>query len=273
LTLQGKPFRILNRVLDGAIGLAVKNYADERALESQHRREDYLAFVAHDLRTPLTAIALASSVLERTIPPQSVGTAQAQMFKSLRRNVQNLDGLVAKVIDENSTLVPEHDVKPERRAFDLWPLVESLVQDLGPVASAAHTRLVNQVPDDLVVYADAGLLKRVFQNLVQNAINYTPHGEVVIGATQGGAGGTIECFVRDNGAGIPKERLDKVFDKAVTDPEKIGGSGLGLAIVKTFIEAHGGKVSVESKEGQGSTFRFTLPPMQSESTAKASLAT
>ena len=273
LTLQGKPFRILNRVLDGAIGVAVKTFATEQTLASQNRREDYLAFVAHDLRTPLSAISLAASVLERTIPPQSGGAAQAPLFKTLLRNVQHLDGLVGKVIDENTQPLPEHNVKLERRAFDLWPLVESLVQDLGPIANAADTRLINQVPDDLIVYADAGLLRRVFQNVTHNAITYTPHGEVVIGATQL-ARGTIECFVRDNGAGIPEERLDKVFDKAVTDPDKKGGRGLGLAIAKTFIEAHGGEVSVESKEGLGSTFRFTLPPRQSESAvvAKTSLA-
>ena len=119
------------------------------------------------------------------------------------------------------------------------------------------------MPDDLVVYADAGLLRRVFQNLIANAIAYTPRGEVVIGARQFGAEGSFECWVSDNGAGIPPERLEKVFDKSETDPGKEGGSGLGLAIVKTFVEAHDGKVSVESKEGLGSTFRFTLPPRQS----------
>jgi signal transduction histidine kinase len=72
--------------------------------------------------------------------------------------------------------------------------------------------------------------------------------------------GTLECWVRDNGEGIPRERLDKVFDKSETDPGKEGGWGLGLAIVKAFVEAHDGAVSVESKEGVGSTFHFTLPP-------------
>jgi two-component system, OmpR family, phosphate regulon sensor histidine kinase PhoR len=274
LTLQGKPFHILNRVLDGAIGLAVKTFATAGALEVQHRREDYLAFVAHDLRTPLNAISLATSVLERTLPAPSTGAAQAQIFKTLHRNVQHLNGLVGKVIEENTKLMPELGVKLERRAFDLWPLVESLVQDLDPLARTAHTRLINQVPDDLVVFADAGLLRRVFQNVIANAIEYTPRGEVLIGAKELGAEDGIECWVSDTGAGIPQERLEKVFDKAETDPGKEGGSGLGLAIAKTFIEAHDGKLKVESKEGVGSTFRFTLPPRQSESTAasKASLA-
>jgi two-component system phosphate regulon sensor histidine kinase PhoR len=186
LTLQGEPFHILNRVLDGAIGLAVKTFAAERALEVRGRREEYLSFVAHDLRTPLNAISLATSVLELAVPARSAGAAHAQMFKTLRRNVQHLDALVGKVIEENTGLLPELGIKLERRTFDLWPLVEALVHDLQLIAHAASTRLINQVPDELAVYADASLLRRVFQNVIGNAIAYTPRGQVVIGARQSG---------------------------------------------------------------------------------------
>jgi len=200
-------------------------------------------------------------VLELALPARAVSTAHARMFTTLRRNVRHLDALVGKVIEENTGLLSELGIKLERRTFDLWPLVEALLQDLDPLAHGAGTRLVNQVPDDLVAYADAGLLRRIFQNVIANAIAYTPRGEVLIGARQSesGAQGTLECWVRDNGEGIPPERLEKVFDKSETDPGKEGGWGLGLAIVKTFVEAHDGAVSVESKEGLGSTFRFTLP--------------
>jgi two-component system phosphate regulon sensor histidine kinase PhoR len=269
LALQGEPFHILNRVLDGAIGLAVKTFAAERALEVRSRREEYLSFVAHDLRTPLNAISLATSVLELAVPARSAGAAHAQMFRTLRRNVQHLDALVGKVIEENTGLLSELGIKLERRTFDLWPLVEALIHDLQPIAHAASTRLLNQVPDDLAVYADAGLLRRVFQNVIGNAIAYTPRGQVVIGARQSGAERAYECWVSDNGAGIPQERLEKVFDKSETDPEKEGGWGLGLAIVKTFVEAHDGSVSVESREGVGSTFRFTLPPRPGAAAAQA----
>jgi len=262
LILQGAPFHILNRVLDGAIGLAVKTFATARALEVRGRREEYLSFVAHDLRTPLNAISLATRVLELAAPARRAAAAHTQMFKTLRRNVQHLDALVDKVIEENTGLLSELGIKLERRTFDLWPLVEALVHDLHPVAHAAGTRLLNQVPDDLVVYADAGLLRRVFQNVIGNAIAYTPRGQVVIGARQFGPERAFECWVSDNGAGIPQERVAKVFDKSETDPDKEGGWGLGLAIVKTFVEAHDGSVSVESREGLGSTFRFTLPPRQ-----------
>jgi signal transduction histidine kinase len=102
-------------------------------------------------------------------------------------------------------------------------------------------------------------LRRILQNLIANAIAYTPRGEVIISALRPGPDGDVEIEVRDNGDGIPPEHLSTVFDKHDTDPDKEGGLGLGLAIVKTFVEAHGGVVLVESQLGVGSIFRFTLP--------------
>jgi two-component system phosphate regulon sensor histidine kinase PhoR len=261
LTLQGRPFHILNRVLDGAIGSAVQAYATEKALEVQQRRQEYLAFVAHDLRTPLNAISLAARVLERTCKSPDQLAESEQMLRSLRRNVKQLDTLVAKVIEENTNLVTETGVRIERRSFDLWPLVESLIHDLHPVAGTSSTNLVNRVPEDLIVEADANLLRRIFQNLIANSIRYTPHGEIEIGARGIANDGGAECWVRDNGSGVPVDRLDRIFDPLESDSRKAEGSGtgLGLAIVKTFVEAHDGQVSVESAEGAGSTFTFTLP--------------
>jgi signal transduction histidine kinase len=259
LKLQGRPFHIVNRVLDRAIGLAVQSYATKRALEVQQRREEYLAFVAHDLKTPLHVISLAGKVLERLVPPEGTDTEAHRMFKALSRNVLRLEGLVNKVLEENSNLETESGIKVERRDLDLWPLVEALIHDIHPVAGTGSTRLINEVPDDLVAHADAGLLRRVFQNLIANAIRYTPRGEVAIGARQLDALGAVECWVKDNGTGIRADLLEKAFEKGETDSGGEGGSGLGLAIVRTFTEAQGGEVSVESKVGVGSTFRFSLP--------------
>ena len=260
LSMQGRPFHVLNRVLDGAIGSAVESFATQKALEVQHRREEYLAFVAHDLRTPLSAISLSAKVLELLLARDGSGTPETtKKFKTLTRNVQHLQDLIEKVLQENTNLETEVGVKLERRRFDLWPLVESLIHDLHPVAGTDSTRLTNAIPEDFEIFADASLLRRVFQNLIANAISYTPRGEVVIGANTTGDGDIAECFVRDNGEGIPTDRLPTVFDKHETDLEKHGGLGLGLTIVKTFVEAHDGLVSVESELGVGSIFRFTLP--------------
>lgn len=258
LNLQGKPFHIINRVFDHAIGLALQTYATQRALEVQRRREEYLAFVAHDLRTPLNAISLAGRALEMSLAGQGSETT-VKMLNTLRRSAQHLKGLIAKVLEETTNLQTETGIKLERREFDLWPLVEDLIHDLHPVAGINSTQLINKVPDDLVVYADASLLRRVFQNLISNAIKYTPRGEVHIGARELDAEGAVECWVSDDGAGVPEELLEKIFNKGETDLENVGGMGLGLAIVRAFTEAHSGNVNVESKEGVGSTFRFSLP--------------
>ncbi len=260
LNLQGRPFHILNRVFDVSIGSAVESFATQKALEVQHRRQEYLAFVAHDLRTPLNAISLSARVLEMILSRDGTDTLQStQMLKALSRNVKHLEALVRKVLEENTNLETEVGIKLECREFDLWPLIEALIHDIQPVAGSSSTRLTNDVSEEFVVYADASLLRRVFQNLIANAISYTPRGEVIIGASLTGDGRAVECFVRDNGAGIPADRCSTVFDKHETDPDKGGGLGLGLAIVKTFVEAHDGAVIVESELGVGSTFRFTLP--------------
>ena len=262
MVLQGKAFRIVNRVFDHAIGLALEAYATQRALDIQNRREEYLAFVAHDLRTPLSAISLAGRVLEITMTAHSASTEAARMFNALRRNVQQLEKLVSKVVEENTNLETEVGFKLVRRSFDLWPLVETLIHDLHPVAGTSSTRLSNQVPDDLVAYADASLLRRVFQNLIANAIKHTPRGEIVIGAKLLDPEGGVECWVSDDGAGIAPELLDRIFEKGEAGPGNENSTGLGLAIVKSFVEAGGGKVTVESKPGAGSTFRFSIPPAQ-----------
>jgi len=259
INLQGKPFTIINRVFDHAIGSAVQAYATQRALEVQRRREEYLSFVAHDLRTPLTAISLAGRVLETILLGQNAGDEAFRMVKALRRNAQHLEKLVTKVLEENANLQTELGIKLEMREFDLWPLVESLIHDLHPIAGTSSTCLINDVPEDLVVYADASLLNRIFQNLIANALNYTPRGQISIGAAETRDEDSVECWVSDNGAGIHAELIDKIFEKGESDQENLDGMGLGLAIVKTFTEAMGGHIKVTSKEGIGTTFRFSLP--------------
>lgn len=259
LVLQGRAGHIVNRVLDEAIGAAVDAYARQQAIELQQRRQEHLSFVAHDLRTPIVAISIASEILERNLPADAQGEETSLMLNALQRNVKRLDGLVTKVIQEEKNLNMDEALQVERRECDLWPIVHDLIRSLSPLAEAAGTEIRNRVSIRLVVFADAGLLTQVFQNLISNAIDYTPNGEIVIEAKEMDAEGRVECSVRDNGAGIAEDFIGKVFDKLETDPLKKGGIGLGLAIVKQIVEAHGGEITVESELGVGSTFRFTLP--------------
>ena len=261
IELQGRPFHALNRVFDNAIGQAVRTYAAQQAHEVQQRREEYLSFVAHDLRTPLFAISLTGRSLDRSLSGEALSADAQRILKSLRRNVKQLQDLIGKVLEENTNLLEDSGVKVELRWFDLWPLVEALLDDLETVAAAAHAKVLNTVPDDLRVFADAGLLRRVFQNLICNAIQYSPGGEVVVGAQVLPGEGLVECWVSDNGKGVAADSLEKVFEKGEFSGEDGTGSGLGLglAIVKTFVEAHGGRVTVQSAVGLGSKFLFALP--------------
>jgi signal transduction histidine kinase len=146
--------------------------------------------------------------------------------------------------------------RPERRTFELWPLVQRLIVDLDAVSSEHDIEVVNEIPHTLAMTADAGLISQVFQNLLGNAFKYAARGRVVVSAEEDDE--SVTCVVHDNGAGIPLEMLAKVFDKLSSDPDK-AGTGLGLAIVKQIVDAHGGTVSAESVQGSGARFSFTIP--------------
>jgi two-component system phosphate regulon sensor histidine kinase PhoR len=256
--LVGTAVQFLNNTLDAAIASAIKAYVVQQAIDTQRRREDYLSFIAHDLRTPLNAIVLSSQLIERML----VGDAPPfdrinRSLKTLQRNAGYLTSQVNKILEENVHLETEAGIKLERRRFDLWPLVESLVFDLNPVAGSASTTVLNNVPEDLVVFADAALLRRVFQNLLANAIRHTPNGEIIVSASR--VDSLVECEVTDNGSGITEDRLGQVFDKFETESGNLTDMGLGLTICKTFVEAHGGTVRVRSQRGKGTSFYFTLP--------------
>lgn len=259
LIIRGTTFHLLNRLLDEAIGLAVRTYAEQQAAEIRRRREDYLAFVAHDLRTPLGAISLAVDMLEKRLPMAGMDPQIEKTYRSLHRNVGHLNVLVNDVLEENANLQTDLGVLLECRLFDLWPLVESLLQDLQPMSITCDSKIINAVPEDLMVYADAGLLRRVLQNLLVNALRHTRHGAVTVAAFHDIEAHQVVCTVTDNGSGIAPERLKLIFERFETDSKTHRGHGLGLAICKAFIDAHGGSISVESRVDVGSTFRMTLP--------------
>ena len=251
---------IVNTVFDNAVAQAIKAYATHMTVELQKRREEHLSFVIHDLRTPLQAVSLATTMLERSLPDEAKSELFVSSLSTLRRNIGRLDALIKRVLQEEGNLQLGDSPKVETREFDLWSLVESIIEDLSPIASDAHTTLVNNVPPEMTIFADARLLGQVFQNLISNAIRFTPNGKVIVGAQLRGADRIAQCWVQDNGAGIDAERLVKIFEKLETDqqPDK-RGVGLGLAIVKQIVELHGGTVAVQSRVGEGATFTLEIP--------------
>jgi signal transduction histidine kinase len=258
IDISGEPNQIMNRVFDRGVAMAVDTYARQKAVEIQQRREEHLSFMMHDLKTPLSATATAQTILERDLPKEAKSARIKDMLSIMRRNLERLDTLLKAASHDHFNLVASAtgELKLNKRDIDLWAVVESLVHDVQPLAETARTQIFNEVPQDLVVFADAILLTQVFQNLLSNAIQYTERGTVSIGAEA--IEGTVRCWVHDTGKGIQPERLDKIFEKLETDPDK-NGMGLGLAIVKQVIEVHGGEVAVESAVGEGAKFAFTLP--------------
>ena len=183
---------------------------------------------------------------------------------SLRKRYRNAERL-RLLIDDLLTIseLESGRVKLNLQPVPLRPLVERVFDDLKCNATPRKITLVNRMPD-LTGLADADRLEQVFGNLIDNAIKYgRPEGSVIAGA-RGLEGGQIECFIQDDGPGIPKEALERIFerfyrvDKARSREQ--GGTGLGLSIVKHIIQNHGGKVWATSELEKGSRFSFTLPP-------------
>jgi len=255
LYLVGEAARIINLRIDQAVRLAVTAFAAQQALIRKEQQDEHLAFVAHDLRTPLNAVCLLVDQLKFGLDEKTIGET-GNLFEVLQRNLQRLDDLIKKVLNNVQSTPLGSSFHPERRTFELWPLVQRLILDLKSVASKHDVEVANEIPHELAVYADAGLISQVFQNLLGNTFKYAAQGRVLVGARE--EAGCVTCVVHDNGAGIPLEMLAKVFEKSATDPDK-EGTGLGLAIVKQIIDAHGGTVLAESTLGAGAKFTFTIP--------------
>ena len=261
LSLAGNSGHIVNEVIDTAVALAMKSYADEKVAELQRFRSERLSFVTHDLKTPLSAIHAAAHVLETRINSLDENT-QRKMLGVIQRNITRMDMLITKVLQEERTT--EINASLESREIDLWPLIHSLIRDMLPLAEGDGTAIQNLVAEDVVVFADPRVLTQIFQNLLSNAIKYTHAGEIAVTA-EVLDNGIVECVISDNGEGIPEERLGMIFDKFESDPAH-EGTGLGLAIVKQAVEAHGGHITVESRVGEGTSFRFTLPGVSPSNT-------
>ena len=262
VVLSGKTLHIVNSVFDEAIGRAVKGFETMMTIELRHRHQEHVAFVLHDLRSPLEALFFATTLLEHSLSADARTSTVDSALSVLRSNIDRLSERVRQILGGEGGLGQKFQA--EFTLVNLRAQVDEVVSDLGPLAISAGTEVRNDVPLDIVIYSDLRLISLLIQNLVTNALKFTSQGTVEIGARKVSDDGTIECWVKDSGEGISAERLEKVFDRFETDsqPER-RGIGLGLSIVKEIVELHKGEIRVQSQVGQGSSFIFIIPGSQS----------
>lgn len=258
LSVAGDAGRLLNKLIDDGIKAAVAAHVAQHDEEERTRREEYLKFIVHDLRSPLTAIQHAMLLLERRLAKGRATKDDRSVPGMVRRNIERMQALIVKLLQEERNVQLGSNIAVRRSASPLRPLVERARETLSPSAKSANAEIINEVQPDIVVNGDTELLERVFQYLISNAIDYSPKGTVRIGASVADDGGVV-CWVADNGRGIPEDIKPEVFEKYRTTRRRHGGMGLGLAVVRQIVEAHGGTVQLQSDLGMGTTVRFTIP--------------
>lgn len=245
---------IYNPQLTGFVKIA-RNITQQKLLEQQ--KDDFIGIASHELKTPITSIRIYSEILQESLE-ESNDKNNASIIKKLNTQVDRLHQLVNDLLD--TTRLVEGKIMLYPQQFDLHDLVEEKIEDIRQI-SKKHS-FDAKCTGSVLITADRDRIGQVMTNLLSNAVKYSPNGgEIVISCER------TETFakitVKDNGIGISRDMLSKVFDRFF----RVGGSvmntypgmGLGLYISAEIIHRHGGTISVESQEGKGSVFYFTLP--------------
>ncbi len=246
----------------------IKRLADDFNIMSQRLSEldkmkiDFIAHVSHTLRTPLTAIREASSMLlEGTYSNQP--EKQYELFKITKEECERLINSVNKILDLSR--MEAGMMTYSYRPCDLIHVLQKIIIKLTPIARRKKIDLQFEPKSDMpLVNIDRERIGQAIENLLDNALKFSPQQKGVVRVTctlsQDGKG--VKISVSDNGPGIPAENLQVIFERfrRIEDGIEIPrGTGLGLSIAKHIISAHGGQIWVESQPGKGSTFSFTLP--------------
>ena len=221
-------------------------------------KNDFVAMASHDLRTPLTAIKGYAVTLLRH-DKRFDDTTQKEFLKVINSEIDRLSRLLDNLLNLSRLEAGRLEVRKDM--VDFYEIVRKTV-DVFKVSATKHEFAIDIPSDCSHIYADQDRLEQVLNNLISNAIKYSP------------AGGTITInsringkewitSVSDQGTGIPKEQLAYLFERFHRVESKltrhVSGTGLGLFITRSLVEAHGGQIWVESEVGHGTTFYFTLP--------------
>lgn len=240
-------------------GMAVDNarlYGDAQA--AVRARDDLLAVVSHDLGNPLSAIRIGTSLLLRTRPESEYGSTSWQHLEHIRQSVVQMENLINDLLDAKR--LERGPISLDLETVNAADVVCGVIDVFRPIADGRSISLAVDVAESLPsIEADARRLTQVLSNLVSNAVKFTePGGSVRLAARD--AAGVMLFSVSDTGQGVPLEQQRHVFERfwqAAKGTRK--GLGLGLAIAHGIVEAHGGRIWLESTPGSGATFLFTIP--------------
>lgn len=239
--------------------------ARDEAEEANRAKDFFLAFVSHELRSPLNAIlGWTKILLTKQVDEETTKNALETIERSARAQAKLINDLV------DSARVASGKLRLEFRPTDLYELIKNVYNSQKPAAESKNIQLVLEANNpDVQVFGDAIRLQQVFSNLLSNAIKFTPEsGKIEIGMQADES--KVVVKIKDNGQGISPQALPRIFSQFSQGDEKISrdtsGLGLGLSIVKTLVEKHGGAVKAESDGiGKGATFTVALPLSESES--------
>jgi len=220
------------------------------------RRVEFNRALVHELKTPLVPIVAASELLVEGVPEEQ----SQRLAKSIQRGASTMNNRIDRLLDVARGELGMLVFKDEE--VDVLKLLKQVAEDMSPVAITRDISMVLELPLSLtLVWADKGRLEQVITNLLSNALKFTPKGgKVTLRAKEDNTALIVE--IQDTGIGIAKENLRRVFEtyyRVEDGKHHTSGLGLGLALCKVIVEAHGGKIWVESEEGKGTTFSFSLP--------------
>lgn len=235
--------------------------ANDHLKELDHMKDEFLSIASHQLRAPIAAVrGYVANVLDGTY-----GKVPKQLQPPLA-TVSEATRLMASSIEDylNISRIEQGRMKYEKSTFDVSDLVKTVVSELTPVAETKSLKLTATTPEKITISADVGKVKQVFTNLIDNAIKYTPAGEITVIAEEIQTPRVARITIKDSGVGIDANEIDQLFEKftRARGANKVNttGTGLGLYVAKQLVEGNGGKVSVTSPgKGQGSSFIVELP--------------
>ncbi len=237
------------------------NVMCSRLEELDRMKLDFIGHLSHELRTPLTAIKEASCMLMEGVYANRPDR-QKELFDIVNGECERLIASVTRILDlsrmEAGMAAFYFDI------LDISPIIKEKVAKLQPIAGRKGIDLLIEPPFDLPsIRIDGDKIGQVIENILGNALKFTPKGgRVVAAARENRVDHTVEVSVVDTGCGIAEEHLQEIFDKFKRVDDRKGavrGTGLGLSIAKHIVNAHGGAIWAESERGTGSTFVFSLP--------------